>query len=120
MRRRNPVPARYGFPLKSAQKNDGDDKPSGRGESKNSSPLDLSLEEFPFLPSAANSIPSEVSEPGELVVKTPLKYSSPTVRNIEFGTFRPSQSPLGLHSRLASGQADSVIPYSFDSTPDAL
>ncbi|PON79022.1 PAP/25A-associated [Parasponia andersonii] len=117
VRKSNAEPVQHNLPLKSAQKSDGDDNHSEKG--KGSRLLDLSLEEFPFLPNNANSIPSEISQPGELALNTlPHKHSSPTFRDIEFGTFRRSPSPLGLHSRLANEQADSVISYSFNPLRD--
>ncbi|XP_062092445.1 uncharacterized protein LOC133798235 isoform X2 [Humulus lupulus] len=108
--KRTPEPARHSLPLKSTQKSDDNNKPSEKDKGKSSSPLDLSLEEFPFLPGTSNTIQSEIPQPVVLALNSsPAKHSSPTFRNIESGSLRHSPSPSGLHSQLACEQTDSVI-----------
>ncbi|KAF4363445.1 hypothetical protein F8388_016573 [Cannabis sativa] len=112
--KRTTEPTKHSLPLKSAQKTNEDNKPSKKDKGKSSSPLDLSLDEFPFLSGTSNTTQSETPQPVELAVN-----SSPTFRNVEFGSSTHSPSPSEMHSQLACKQTDSVISCSFNSTPNA-
>lgn len=78
---------------------------SGSG---NSSSLDLSLKEFPLLAHSQSPIPSEIYKYDQkAAIIFPIKQSSPSSANINFGTYRGSSPPLGLPMHVAIKQADS-------------
>lgn len=91
MKERIPESTHGSLSPKSAPKSDKVEVPSEIDESRNSSQLDLSLEEFPLLPCNAKPMP------GQLVAVKAAKqvqHSSSAFTTIKFGTYRNEDSDV--------------------------
>ncbi|KAJ9175995.1 hypothetical protein P3X46_014489 [Hevea brasiliensis] len=89
-----------------------------REKGENSSSMNLSLDQFPHLPYLKKSMSSEIGQSCQPIVK-PLQAREcfASLRSINFGTYRHSQSPLSLPSSMARKQVDSGVPNTLEIMP---
>lgn len=84
-------------------------------EKKENGCHDLSLDQFPLLPSHKNSMPSEINEPDFKSLQA--KECSASLRGIEFGTYKPMPSPLSQPSSVALAEEEYGVSVALDITP---